>query len=161
MRAVADTSVLIAFGGIGYLGLLPRLFDEVILSAAVVEEVGLGGLHDVLELLASRGNARVAEASNTELVGLLSSTLGRGEAETIALALEVDADLALLDDLRARKAARRLGVGVMGTLGVLKVLMDNGYVREGPEELCSSLIGRGFWVSRELCLRVLGRGEHG
>lgn len=134
--------------------MLPRLFDDVFLSAAVVDEVGRGELHDELERL-----ARVAEASNIELVGVLSSTLGRGEAETIALALDVDADLALLDDLRARRAARRLGVGVMGTLGVLKLLMDEGYVSEGPEELCSALISQGFWVTRELCLKILGRRE--
>ena len=91
----------------------------------------------------------------------MSSTLGRGEAETIAVALDVDADLALLDDLRARVAARRLGVGVMGTLGVLKLLMDEGHVREDPEELCGALISRGFWVAMELCLMVLGRGEPG
>jgi len=159
LRAVADTSVLISLGGMGYLGLLPRLFDDVFLSAAVVDEVGRGELHDELERLAGLGLARVAEASNIELVGVLSSTLGRGEAETIALALDVDAYLALLDDLRARRAARRLGVGVMGTLGVLKLLMDKGYVSEGPEELCSALISQGFWVTRELCLKILGRRE--
>lgn len=156
-----DTSVLIALGRTGYLGLLPRLFDDVLLAVAVVEEVGGGELHDEVEQFVGRGLARVAEASNLELVDLLSSTLGRGEAETIALALDVDADLVLLDDLRARKAARRLGVRVMGTLGILKLLMDNGYVRESPEELCRALVGQGFWVDVGLCLKILGRCESG
>jgi len=37
VRAVADTSVLIALGRMGYLGLLPRLFDDVLLAAAMEE----------------------------------------------------------------------------------------------------------------------------
>jgi len=67
-----DTSVLIALGRTGYLGLLPRLFDDVLLAVAVVEEVGGGELHDEVERLVGRGLARVAEASNLELVDLLS-----------------------------------------------------------------------------------------
>jgi predicted nucleic acid-binding protein len=71
----------------------------------------------------------------------------------------VNADLALLDDLKARKVARRLGIRVMGTLGTLKLLMDAGQVHESPKELCRALMSQGFWVDAELCLKILGRGE--
>jgi len=63
------------------------------------------------------GFASVSEASRRELLDVLSSSLGRGEAEAIAVASDVDADIVLLDDLRARRMARRLGLNVMGTLG--------------------------------------------
>lgn len=159
MRAAADTSVLIAFKKMGYLGYLPKIFDNVLLARAVMQEVRGEELYDDVEQLVSQGFARVAEATNLDLVGLLSASLGRGEAETIALALDVSADLALLDDLKARKAARRLGIRVIGTLGTLKLLMDAGYVHESPEELCSALVGQGFWVDVGLCLKILGRVE--
>lgn len=159
MRAVADTSVLIAFKKLGYLGHPPKVFDEVLLSRAVMEEARGEELHEDLEQLVSQGFARVAEATNLDLVELLSAGLGVGEAETIALASDVNADLALLDDLKARKVARRLRIRVMGTLGTLKLLMDAGHVHESPEEICSTLMGQGFWVDAGLCLKILGRGE--
>lgn len=159
MRAVADTSVLIAFKRLRYLGHLPRVFDEVLLSRAVMEEARGEELHEDLEQLVSQGFACVAKATNLELVELLSAGLGKGEAETIALASGVNADLALLDDSKARKAARRLGVRVMGTLGTLKLLMDAGHIHESPEDLCRALMSQGFWVDAEICLKVLGRGE--
>ena len=155
---MVDTSVLIALGKMGYLSLLQRLFSEVLFAGSVVEEVGGGELYAEVARLVDKGLARVAKASNLELVELLSSSLGRGEAETIALAMGVAADVVLLDDLRARRAARRLGIRVMGTLGALKLLMDAGHVRESPEELCSALISQGFWVDAGLCVKVLGQG---
>lgn len=159
MRAAADTSVLIAFKRLGYIGHLPRAFDEVLLARAVMEEAREEELHEELEWLVSRGHARVAEPTNHGIVDLLLAGLGTGEAETIALASEANADLALLDDLKARKTARRLGIKVMGTLGTLRLLMDAGHIHESPKELCSALASQGFWVDAELCLKVLGRGE--
>ena len=97
----------------------------------------------------------VAKGSNHELLNLLSSSLGKGETETIVVALELKADVALLDDLRARKAARRLKVKVMGTLAVLKVLLELKLVKEQPVDLCEKLINQGFWVDAESCLKIL------
>ena len=50
---------------------------------------------------------------------LLRFRLGRGGAKTIVLALETNADLFLLDDQEARLEAKRLGLKVTGTLGIL------------------------------------------
>ena len=67
MRAVADTSVLIAFKRLGYLGNLPGVFDEVLLPRAVVEEAREEELHEDLKQLVSQGFASIAEATNQEL----------------------------------------------------------------------------------------------
>lgn len=45
--------------------------------------------------------------------------MGAGESEAIALALEIKADLVLLDDRAARRLAVVLGVPLIGTLGLL------------------------------------------
>lgn len=95
-------------------------------------------------------------SSKDELLNILSLNLGKGEAETIALASELKAEFVLLDDLRARKVARRLKVKTMGTLGVLKVLIDVNLVREDPLDLCEKLIAQGFWIDMELCKKILG-----
>lgn len=155
MKAAVNTSVLIAFGKLGHLGLLTRLFDGLFLAKSVLDEVRGSEVYAEVERLMDVGSASVAEASNRELLGMLSSGLGRGEAETIVVASEGDADLVLLDDLRARRTARRLGLRVMGTLGVLKALMNRGLIKARPEDLCGTLIEQGFWIERDLCIKIL------
>ncbi len=46
--------------------------------------------------------------------------LGAGERETILLAEELEADLILLDDIKARRLAVERGLIVTGLLGVLQ-----------------------------------------
>lgn len=53
------------------------------------------------------------------LVTALRRDLDRGEAETIALALDLSADLVLLDEREGRHAAQRLGLAVNGIVGLL------------------------------------------
>ncbi len=84
--------------------------------------------------LTGAGLVEVAQGSNHELLNLLSSNLGKGETETIVVSLELNADVALLDDLRARKTARRLKIKVMGTLAILNVLLELKLVKEQPED---------------------------
>jgi predicted nucleic acid-binding protein len=50
---------------------------------------------------------------------ILNASLGAGESEAIALALEIRADVIVMDDGAARRLARLLGLQVVGTLGVL------------------------------------------
>ena len=125
------------------------------MAGAVLEEVRGSEVYAEVERMIDVGFASVSEASRRELFDVLSSSLGRGEAEAIAVASDVDADIVLLDDLRARRMARRLGLNVMGTLGVLKALIDMGLIEVSPEDLCRTLIEQGFWIDRELCIEIL------
>ena len=155
MKATINTSVLIALGKLGYLQLLTRLFDGLFVAAAVLEEIRGSEVYAEVESLMDVGSASVAEVSKHELLDVLSSSLGRGEAETIAVAIDIYADIVLLDDLRARRLARRLGMKVMGMLGTLKALIDMGLIERRPEDLCNTLINQGFWIERELCIKIL------
>ena len=73
MKAVVDTSVLIALSNIGRLGLLRELFSNVIVPKAVAEEYG--------EPLPSW--IGVLEVKHKHLVQVLHEYLHRGEAEAI------------------------------------------------------------------------------
>lgn len=125
------------------------------MAGSVLEEVRGSEVYAEVERMIDVGFASVSEASRRELFDVLSSSLGRGEAEAIAVASDVDADIVLLDDLKARRMARRLGLNVMGTLGVLKALIDMGLIEVSPEDLCRTLIEQGFWIDRELCIEIL------
>ena len=50
---------------------------------------------------------------------VMRRTLADGEREAIALAIELRADLIILDDLPARRVAKEAGLNVIGAVGVL------------------------------------------
>ncbi len=54
--------------------------------------------------------------------------LDKGEASAIALALEIKDSLLIIDELKGRKLAQKLGVTITGTLGVLVQAKQNGYI---------------------------------
>jgi len=155
MKAAVDTSVLIALGKLGYLGLVKKLFDELVIADSVFEEVKGSEVFEQVNGLINDGFARVVRSTRRELLSMLVLHLGKGEAETIALALEMEAEVVMLDDLEARRLARRFKMKIVGTLGVIKALINAELVKENPESLCERLIEQGFWVDRELCVRVL------
>jgi len=65
------------------------------------------------------GWIQVQAVSNQSLVQLLRQTLDSGEAAAIALALERQVDLLLLDEWDGRKVSKSLGLQVTGVLGIL------------------------------------------
>lgn len=127
-RVVVDTTPIIALALIGKLGLLQHLYGEVVVPAAVYDEVLAGGA-------SGAGRAEFQEAVWLRVISLqdarradLLADLGRGEAEVIALAQEIDADLVVIDERLARRHARRLGLTLTGTLGVLLKAKERGLI---------------------------------
>jgi predicted nucleic acid-binding protein len=62
---------------------------------------------------------RVQEVNDQSFVRLLEIELDRGESEAIALACELKADLVLLDEKDARLRGKRVGLRILGTIGIL------------------------------------------
>jgi predicted nucleic acid-binding protein len=81
----------------------------------------------------------------------LNQRLGKGESEAITLAIELNADYALLDDSAARREARRLGLTIRGTLAVIKKLSKEGKISiETLDSLYQQLMEIEFRVKRSL-----------
>ena len=106
---ITDTSCLIALTKIKVLHLLRELYQHVIITEEVYAEFG-EPLPEWIE---------VRQASNKTYQQLLESTLDKGEASAIALAIELENVLLVIDDLKGRKEAERLGIKITGTLGIL------------------------------------------
>ncbi len=145
MIVVSNTSPIAALAGIGQLQLITELYGEVSVPIAVQLE------------LATR-DVRVSQLKGfvvREAPVLPPSGLDRGEAEAIALAIGLRADLILMDELAGRKAAVAAGLNVTGTLGILSRAKQGGLIAE-----CAPLIevlrtrGR-FFLDDELCGRFL------
>ena len=121
--AVSDSSPLIHLAKIEALELISRLYSRILIPPAVWREVveesdGRPGAVEMEKAVAAGWMVKQA-AKNETLVVALRQTLDNGEAEAVALATELHPESVLLDDKLARQMARRLGVPVTGTLGVL------------------------------------------
>ena len=139
---------------------LGNVFEEPPVARAVYGEIcvqGHGLLGDAeLSEAVKRGNVKVKDVENRVTVNALLDPLGLGEAETIALAVEDDADYVVLDDRLARRRAKSLGLKVIGTLRVLRMMLADGLM--GKEELVESLEKLeeiGFRVSSEVVKKAL------
>src|ERR1700694_1862086 len=111
-QAVADSSSLIHLKKIGQLVLLESLFEQVAIPQAVADEVQRT-LPDLPPWI------YVHTLSRPIPPGIARRSLGAGESEAMALALELRIPRVILDDLTARNFGRALGLEVVGTGAVL------------------------------------------
>jgi predicted nucleic acid-binding protein len=81
-------------------------------------------------------------------------TLGAGEAAVITLAQISNARLVILDDKRARQAARQRGLSVVGTLGVILAAKQIG-VLPAVKPALDTMITQGRRISPALRAQVL------
>lgn len=119
MIVVADTSPLAALSEVGLHTLLPQIFGGVTVPEAVWLELDAARTLPHRESLLREPWLGRVVVQNRDLVTALRQTLGAGEAEAIALALQVHADVLLIDERLGRHTAERFGLRVVGTVGVL------------------------------------------
>lgn len=81
-------------------------------------------------------------------------SLDAGEFEAIGLAIELGDALVVLDDRPARAVARRLGLLVVGSLG-LAVRAKESHLIPAARPLIVALIANGLYADPELYARVL------
>jgi len=152
---VVDTSPLIFLAKLDRLDLLQRGADQVVAPPAVFQEideypdVASNRIED-----AKKSWLQVRAVEDRRLVDVLMADLDAGESEVIALALEVEAERAVLDDLDARRLAQRLGVAPVGTLGLLLAAKLRGKIPSLRAEI-DRLRQAGFRVSPTLSQAVL------
>ena len=92
---------------------------------------------------------------NRGLVTALSLDLDPGEAETIALALELNADLVLLDEKSGRAHARRFDLTVVGVIGILLEAKSKQLIPTVKVELDNLRQKAGFYISAKLYQHAL------
>jgi len=120
MIFVSNASPLVNLARIGRLELLRDLFGEMCVPDAVWEEVVVAGEGQPgAQLLAQARWVVRRQVQNRSLVQALRQELDAGEAEAIVLALELKADLLLMDERLGRETAQHLGLKPTGVIGVL------------------------------------------
>lgn len=119
---VSDTSPLFYLAQLGALDFLPRIYGAVFVPSAVwaealASEPAFPAVVATLRAALAADALRLRDPVSSALDAL--AALDTGEAAAIRLATEIGADLLLIDEVRGRAAAVRLGLRVKGTLGVL------------------------------------------
>ncbi len=154
IKVVSDSTPLIALARINRFGLLQELFGEIAIPPAVYAEV----------VTASKGRAgseelknadwiHCCQVSNSDLVTFLKISLDDGEAEAIALAKEIDADLLLIDDGDGRYIAESVNIGLTGTVGLL-LRYYQGHPQNGKKAL-DELLAQGFRLSKTIYAKIV------
>ena len=156
MIVVSNTSPILNLAVIGRQDLIESLYKKVFIPQEVAEELSAilpeqFGRKELQKL----NYIETLSVTKRELVNSLVVELDIGEAEAIALALEIKANLILLDERRGRKVASRFGLRFIGLLGMLVEAKHKGYIASLKPVLNELIAKAGFWISDQLYLRVL------
>ena len=116
IAGVVDSACLIGLERIGRLDLLPSLLDPIFVPPAVNQEFGARPIWMTVE-----------RPTDVGMVAALRLLVDPGESEAIVLAYEKRLRI-ILDDRKAREVAQRLGVPVIGTVGLLLRAKQEGVV---------------------------------
>lgn len=150
MLAVSNTSPVSNLAIVGRLQLLRSQFGELWVPPAVKLELDQlhqpDALREIQQAL-QEGWIKTKGLVSNSITGLLQATLDPGEAEAISLALELKADLILLDERDGRAAAERAGLRVTGLFGVLWRAKKDGQVESISQELEALRTRARFFVS--------------
>ncbi|MGN6369783.1 MAG: DUF3368 domain-containing protein [Phycisphaerae bacterium] len=116
---ISDTSPIRALNHLKMLSLVGQLYGELIIPPAVELELRTPARSFPAIDVASSGVAVVRPVSAAFIAGVQKYQLDPGETEALALALELKADLLLIDEAAGRKVAALLGIQHVGVIGVL------------------------------------------
>ena len=150
-----NASPLIGLAHLDGLAWLRKLYDRALITPTVRSEVLTG--------FGRPGEAEVSAAIRRRQIGVLRRdpagplfpALDDGEASTIRAALaHGPGALVILDELSARKAARRLGLRCTGTAGVI-VEAKRARLVMAARPLFKRLADSGFHLSSDLVAAVL------
>lgn len=150
MTIVSNTGPLIALAKIDQLTLLAQLFTTVQIPLAVQHELlGRAGPEAArLEEALSQFIQVMTVAELPDVVKDVTSQLDWGEQQALALAY-LHRTLLILDERLGRAAARRLGIPVSGSVGVLVEAKTRGLI-PAVLPLLKAMRRQGYWLSDDI-----------
>ena len=121
-----------------------ELFQEIIITTEVYQEFG-GLLPDWIIVTEVKDKHNQAE---------LEKRLDKGEASSIALALENSNTLLIIDEVKGRKIAKTFKIEIIGTIGIIVLGGKKGLI---PDVLSTilHLVNRGFRLSDDLLNQII------
>ncbi len=167
---LCDAGPLISLGKLNRIEVLAELYGEVQIPHAVYDEVVTSGLAKgasdamIVRLFLQRRKWPIVNVPQAALASYTPSVvLDAGERAVLALAQTMRDPLVLIDDEVARSEARRLGLPLRGTLGILVQACREKILTLAQTEILIQEVSirRDIWVSGKLCEQVLSELQRG
>lgn len=152
---VSDTSPINYLVLIREIGVLPELFDQVLVPPAVLAELQ----HHKAPPPVSNWLAQLPTWVQVKAPSKLAHGLGldAGETEALSLAIELNIPAILIDEKQGRLAAERRNIIPVGTLNVLDLADRRGLL--DLEVAISRLRATSFHVSEAIIRELLERAK--
>ncbi|MCL1474478.1 DUF3368 domain-containing protein [Argonema antarcticum] len=151
---IVNTSPLLYLHQVGCLQLLQQLYNKVTVPTAVPQELEDGKLLgvDVPEI----NTLEWIEVRPVASIALIPAVidLGQGEAEVLALGLEIPDSLLIFDDKLARRIADLYKLKYTGTLGILVKAKQRGYLGS-VAPIIAMLQSQGMWLNDKIINDIL------
>lgn len=154
MIVVSDTSPLNYLVLIGAIDVLPQLFGEVLVPPAVMQELQHPRTPEQVKKWAASPPAWLLLHQPQSTIAL-DSPLDPGEAEAIALAIELHAAAVLLDEKKGRSVAKGRGLVALGTVTVLELAAESELL--DLSDAMAALRQTTFYITESLAQSVLDR----
>lgn len=160
MIVVSDTSALSNLAIVDHLWLLEAIYQTVIIPDVVASELAAASNPAILAILQLTW-IQTQPLTNSELADQLQQDRGldAGEANAIALAFELQADDLLIDERLGRQEAIRLGLSIIGILGILLVAKQRSLIPQVQTVMDALIDQAGFRVSPQLYQRILALAQ--
>lgn len=143
---IADTSAIIIFDKLGRFDILKAVYPGLCTTPEIVKEYGKS-LPDWIN---------IEETKDKKYQSFINIQVDSGEASVIAFAMEKESSLLILDDLKARKLAKRLDLKYTGTLGVINKAKNLGIISK-IKPLLDQLQETNFRISDKVLQDLLKR----
>jgi predicted nucleic acid-binding protein len=136
---ISDTSCLILLHKLERVELLKSLFEEIRITQVIADEFEISVPDFII----------IENPKDKNYQRILESSLDSGEASAIALALEKENPLLIIDDNKGRREAKHLGIKFTGTMGVLLIAKEKGLIHS-ISEILEEIQKTDFRLSKEL-----------
>jgi predicted nucleic acid-binding protein len=152
-KVVSNTTPILSLLKIDKLDLLRTVYGSIIVPQAVYREIETGKDKDYYADLDKIDWIKIEELRSPGTRVLLFD-LDDGEAETLVLAQEQDADLVIIDEKCGRRYAVQMGLTITGTAGVLLRAKKQGIITE-IAPLLNELQAKQSWLNPKFIAQVL------
>ena len=153
MIIISDTSPVTNLIKIGELDILRKLFQTIVIPQIVYEELCV--LDKQKAILEQNDWIKVIALKDSTLKTALLLEIDKGEAEAIALAIELNADYLLIDEQAGRAIAEKLGVKITGIIGILIQAKQKGFIIQVKPYLERLINEASFRISSHLFKNVI------
>ncbi len=147
MIVVSNATPIITLASIGRIDIFKNFFDQVYIPQAVYDEIKSKKAFGYKEI--DDSFFHTVAIKDIFAQNILLNDLDLGEAQTIVLAKELNADIVLIDETIGYNIAKSQQLNVRRTLSFLIASKERGYINK-VKPLLDDMIEKGRWISHKV-----------